>query len=199
MFDTADQALWALGKFDADVERLRAAEAQLAEALQDLEDHRGAVRLAKACSAKTAERAESFETLVSEGLSALFGEEYSFKLEHVYEKQALKGLAPKFKTPEGEFDNPQKSFGSAACQTAGVVVAAGMLVLSKGQTAPLLVGDELFSAVSPHLAERAHSFLDAIVEDGGLQCISITHMPVEEGLVFEVYKKNGVSKVVRKK
>jgi ABC-type molybdenum transport system ATPase subunit/photorepair protein PhrA len=159
-----------------------------------------AVSLAKKCLEESLEQKKYIEEIVSSGLTEVFGVEHTFCLETVLGPDGtIKGLKPRLKEADGEFDDPIGSFGASASSIASICFRISILLLSRG-TAKVLILDEPLANVSPTLQDRFRAFIETICKQTGLQIVMVTHMDQPFGRIYEVTKEiKGKKRVSRVK
>lgn len=179
---------------------LQAEIAQLKSTVDVLE--RAAGVLAKIGEDRQKDAQEKIESLVTQGLRKIFGEELSF---HVI--QSLKG-----RTPVVEFvirstleDGTVIETGVIGARGGGVTAVVGfllrlvVLLLSSQGEDVILVLDETFAHVSDAYLPRLAEFLKEIVEKSKVQIIMVTHQPVFAEVADKAYRfslgRDGMTKV----
>jgi ABC-type molybdenum transport system ATPase subunit/photorepair protein PhrA len=157
-----------------------------------------AISLAKKCLVESLEQKKYIEEIISSGLTEVFGIKYTFVLETVLDANGvIKGLKPRLKEADGEFDDPLSSFGAGSQSIASVCFRIAILLLSSG-TAKVLILDEPLANVSPTLQDRFKCFIENTCKQTGLQLIMITHMDQPFGKVYEVLKEGKSGKRISK-
>jgi len=185
-----------LGSFMSEARLNQETNEQIAELKKRKEVLQDAIFLGKACSKRTLSLSEHLAKLCSDGLTTLFGKEYSFIYEPFYEKDLLKGVTPKMKSPGGEFDSISV-FGDAAYQTVSVIINTAVL-LFLGSTPKFIFFDEPFSNINSALSKRAWNYIKTMAEKTGVQVGIISHMQMDSNVKYLVTKNNqGISSVER--
>jgi len=146
------------------------------------------ISLAKKCVEKSLEQKVYIEDIISSGLSEVYGYKNTFVLEPIVGTDGIiKGLKPRLKEGDGEFDDPINSFGAAAVSIASLCFKISVLLLTPN-TKKVLIMDEPLANVSPTLQIRFRTFVENVCEATGLQIIMITHLDQPFGKVLEVVK-----------
>lgn len=180
------------GSLEEKLTRLQDLMTQKEEIDLKLPSKQEAILLAKKCLETSLEQKKYIEEIVSAGLTEVFGTTYTFILETVYGPDgSIKGLKPRLKESNGEFDDPINSFGAGVGSIASACFRMAILLLSSG-TAKVLILDEPLANVSSTLQDRFKVFVETICEQTGLQLIMITHMDAPFGRVWEVTKESKI-------
>lgn len=185
-----------LGSFMSEARLNQDTNEQIAELKQKKEILQNAVILGKACSKRTLVLSEHLAKLCSDGLTTLFGKEYSFIYEPVYEKDVLKGVVPKMRSPGGEYDSISV-FGDAAYQTISIIINTAVL-LFVGTAPKFIFFDEPFSNINSSLSKRIWEYVKTMAEKTGVQIGIISHMQIDSNVKYLVTKNaQGISSIER--
>lgn len=169
--------------------RLEILNVKVSQITGDLGLKREAVSLARKCVEDSLKQKSYIEEIVSSGLTEVFGVKYTFFLEPILGPDGLiKGLKPRLKEEEGEFDDPIGSFGAAAQVIASVCLKIAILLLSSG-TSKVLVMDEPLANMAPILQDRLKIFVETICEKTDLQIVMVTHLDQPFGKIYHVTKE----------
>lgn len=153
-----------------------------------------AINLTKKCLERSLEQKKYIEDIISSALSEVFGIKYTFILEQVVGTDGnIKGLKPRLKEADGEFDDPINSFGACAQAIASICFRISVLLLSSG-TAKVLILDEPLANINPVLQDRFKIFIENICKETGLQLIMVTHLDDPFGVVYQVVKEGKAGK-----
>ena len=147
--------------------------------------------LAKKCLEGALAHKTYIEEVISSGLSEVFDSKFVFILEPVIDNGISKGLKPRIKEGNGEFDDRLQSFGASSAAICSVCFRICLLLLSSG-TEKVLIMDEPLANISPKLQNRFRAFIEAICSKTGLQLVMVTHLDEPFGTVYEI-KKNEYS------
>lgn len=153
-----------------------------------------AIELAKNSLLRVLENIEFIEQTVSSGLTEIFGTEHVFKLEKILDGGILKGLKPRLKEGNGEFDDPLQSFGDGQISIITVCLKLAVLLLNN-KTEKILIMDEPLANVSPLLQSRFEAFIKNLVAETDLQLIIVTHMDEPFGDIYQIHRQKGKSVV----
>ena len=150
------------------------------------------------------EAIETIENAVSDGLSYMFQEEYTFKFkttEKSTSETAAFNLTPKiYKMIDGKIVErcPYDSNGGGLIEIISILLRFSFIVYRKYNGIVLL--DEALASVSAdRMMDRLVAFLKSYVEKLGLQCLFITHRADRFVLIsdknFLITRENGLAKV----
>lgn len=193
-----DQVLKLQGSFDEKAQTYQTLVAERETLLSATKTQEEAISLAKKCLESSIKQKSYIEDIVSAGLSEVFGVKYVFNLETVVAPDGtIKGLKPRLKEQDGEFDDPIASFGASSAAIVSFCMRIAILLLSSG-TAKVLILDEPLANVSSSLQDRFKLFVENVCSTTGLQIIMITHMDQPFGKVYEVYKETRKGKSTSK-
>ena len=128
------------------------------------------------------------ESLVTQGIAAVFGPIYEFRMTTTSERgQAAVRftLASELGTVEHPVMDAQ---GGGLASVIGFILRVVVLVLDPTQGRRLLVLDETFGMVSAEYHARLAQFLRQLVDDLDLQLVLITHAPAQGAYADVVYR-----------
>lgn len=156
---------------------------------RELERAEQAMVLVKKALEKSLSRKRYVESIISSGLSEVYGVQYSYELKEVVDDDGLvRGLKPTLKRVGGLERDPYRRFGRGAKDVMNICYNFALILLEAG-TSRLLVMDEPLSHISNEMQERLEQFMQNICKKSGLQLVMITHQDAPFGRVYEVKKK----------
>lgn len=186
---------------------LRARKANLDQSINSLQKNRDTLEGRKAILQRACELArlvlqgsfeakESIENLLTRGLTDILGSPCSFILKEVVDSNGNpKGYRPLVKEAEGDYDDPNDSFGNGGKAIMSICIKIAEILTFPG-VPKLLVMDEPLAPLSVNYQERFESFMKTICNLTGIQIVQITHQPFPFGKIYRVTKdKNGISSV----
>lgn len=140
------------------------------------------------------------EGIVTNGLQSIFGEDYSF---HINQTMKGKNASVDFTVRTRMGDSIVEtgvldSHGGGLASVIGFLLRLTVLLLDKRERNKLIVGDEVFAAVSREYLDPLAEFVKEIVEKTDIQFLLITHSPEWSDYADITYKfgnKNGVTHV----
>lgn len=147
------------------------------------------------------EAQQKIESLVTQGLQTVFGEELSF---HIVSKASGAAVGTEFvvRTTLEDGSTVDTSVmdarGGGLAATIGFLLRLVVMLLDDSKRETLLVLDETFAHVSEDYLSRLSEFLHEVVEKTGVQILMVTHQPIFAENADKRYKftnVNGVTKV----
>jgi|HubBroStandDraft_3_1064219.scaffolds.fasta_scaffold331886_2 DNA repair exonuclease SbcCD ATPase subunit len=171
-FVQVQRKLAALALARATVKRERAA-------LTQLDAQRAALEEATAVAQQVAQEVqrsahEQIAGIVTSALEAVFVEDpYTFRI--LFERQRSRTEARLVFERRGLQVDPLSAAGGGVVDVAAFALRVACLVLARKRQRQLLVLDEPFRFVSPHLRGRVRALLEGLARDLGVQILQVTH------------------------
>ncbi len=173
---------------------------EIAALTQRVEDYRHvAALLTTIGETRQAEAQKVIETLVTQGLQTIFGDDLTFHL-----VPAVRGNRPEIdfvvrsQMDTTTVDTPViDARGGGLTAVVGCLLRIVVLLLSGRRDTPLIL-DETFAHVSAEYEPRLAEFLRELVDKTGIQIIMVTHSEAFSDLADTRYRfrlDNGVTKV----
>jgi DNA repair exonuclease SbcCD ATPase subunit len=183
------------GLVESDQRKLNKLEQERLDITKELSLLSEAINLAKVCTERSLEQRKYIEKLVTSSLIDVFGGNYEFVLDPVLDDEGIiKGLKPKIKEGDGNFDDPMTSFGAGMTAIISVCFKISLLLMVGG-TAKLLILDESLANLNYRMQEKFQAFVENICSNTGLQLILVTHAENPFGKIISVSKDKKVSVV----
>ena len=143
---------------------------------------------------------QKIEGIVTKGLQFIFGDNYSF---HITQTVKGKNSTIDFTIKSLIGDSVLETdilgaHGGGLASVVGFLLRITLLLLSKDSQARIIIGDEMFAAVSREYLDPLAQFVKELVEKTGIQFLLITHSPewIEYAdVAYRFENKNGVTKV----
>lgn len=138
---------------------------------------KAAAVLAGIADARQADTQSRVETLVTQGLRAIFGEEISFHLNSVTRANRPEvDLVVRSTLDDGTVvdTDVMDARGGGLASIVGLLLNVVVLLLTQRRDVPLLL-DETFAHVSAEYEPRVAEFLRELVDHTGVQIIMVTH------------------------
>ncbi len=184
--------------------RGKALVAEIAELEQLIELHEKAAHLLAAIGEERQDKAQrAIETLVTQGLQTIFGDELTFHLvPGVRAKTPVIDFIVRSKLDDGTTVDTDvlSARGGGLAAVIGFLLRLVILLLSRHRQDTILFLDETFAHVSAEYLPRLIEFLKDLVAQTGVQIFMVTHeesFQEAADIVYHIQLHNGVSKATR--
>ncbi len=201
-----DQARRQMDRFRAEAEMLAATGrtllAEIAELTTTVTLHERAAHVLTAIGEERQDAAQrAIESLVTQGLQTIFGDELSFHLvPGVRAKTPVVDFVVRSRMDDGTIvdTDVMEARGGGLAATVGFLLRLVILLLSGHKQDTVLFLDETFAHVSADYLPRLIEFLKDLVGRTGVQIVMVTHEPAFAEAATHVYYfelRNGVTHV----
>lgn len=177
-------------------------QAEIAELSQVVELHEKAAHVLTAIGEERQDAAQrAIETLVTQGLQTIFGDELSFHLvPGVRAKTPVVDFMVRSRLDDGTVvdTDVMDARGGGLAATVGFLLRLVVLLLSRHRQDTVLFLDETFAHVSAEYLPRLVEFLKELVDKTGVQLVMVTHEAAFTEAASNVYSfdlRDGVTHV----
>ena len=136
------------------------------------------------------------QSIVTQALSAVYGDEYGFELEFVIKRNQPEAIP--WIIREGERYSPRDEVGGGVLDIASLAMRLAVWSLTEPRPAPLLVLDEPAKFLSRDKQAAFGEMLREISRSLGIQVLIVSHSTdiIEQAdKAYEVWQEDGISKV----